>query len=376
MLASRSSIAIRRGPDLSGVVRRKQGRSVIAVDVVEDFSSLRELQPVWNSFLSRSCNKSVFLTWEWIETWWQAYGFNFNLLVLVAHDRGAVCGIAPLVVRRGSSARLELFGQNKAYGEYLDFIVPRDLERDVIPALCRRIILLGALGKWRGVHFATVLVDSPNLALIEEEFAKGGVALQRVSARVCPFVELPAAWEEYLMLKGKDFSRRVLYNERRLARSGKVTLELPRDESEIDGFFDELVELHSRRWNQEVDAKFFTFHRHIAHLFFGLNQLLLCRLRVGQRVVAAKYDFLFDNKVWGYQGGWLPEFKDREVGSVLLCEIFKWSVGQKYREYDFLEGDAWYKRRWSTAHRSAFDLVHGSQLTAYVFDEPDGVPIK
>jgi CelD/BcsL family acetyltransferase involved in cellulose biosynthesis len=56
------------------------------------------------------------------------------------------------------------------------------------------------------------------------------------------------------------------------------------------------------------------------------------------------------------------------VGSALLAEIFEWGIGQGLREYDFLEGDAWYKRRWSTAQRTAVDLVFGGEPAGYVFE--------
>jgi CelD/BcsL family acetyltransferase involved in cellulose biosynthesis len=82
---------------------------------------------------------------------------------------------------------------------------------------------------------------------------------------------------------------------------------------------------------------------------------------------------VFDNKIWGYQGGWLPEFKDRDVGNVLMARILKDAIQNGRREYDFLEGAAWYKSKWSTAHHTAFDLVHGAPTNAYVFEEPSGV---
>jgi CelD/BcsL family acetyltransferase involved in cellulose biosynthesis len=319
--------------------------------------------------LDGSRSRSVFLTWEWIDTWWRAYSEGFDLLVLLARRNDEVLGIAPFVVRK-ASRRLEFFGQNKAYGEYLDLVVAAGLESSVTPAICARIAELGRLGKWRDIHLATMLVGSPNLSLIVNSLAGAGIEMRQGPVRICPFVRLPGTWNEYLALKGTEFTRRIRYNERRLARFGPVRFETPRHEAEVDPFFDSLVELHAHRWKTEVDREFFGFHRDLAKAFYPLNQLLLARLWVGSAIVAVKYDFVYDNKIWGYQGGWLTEFRGREVGNIMIAEILKNAIDSRLREYDFLEGEAWYKARWSTSQHMAVDLVCGETVGAYIFEEP------
>lgn len=326
-----------------------------------------ELAPIWNNLLVKSRAKSVFLTWEWIETWWRTYHSGFDLLVLIAFEDGAACGIAPLIVRKGPNPRLEFFGQNKAYGEYLDFIVPISREDKVTPALCRKITELHEQGKWQRMNLAVMLEDSPNFSLIADSFRENGFEIDKSPERHCPYLEFPASWEQYIALKSDKLRKQIEYNERRLTRCGKLTIEFPNDISEVDDFYNDFVNLHNQRWAKPMDEVFFNFHRRIAHQLFPLNRLLLARLRVGQTIVAAKYDFIFDNKVWGYQGGWLNEFSKMEVGSVLLCEIFKYCINQGIREYDFLEGDSWYKRRWSTSSYSAFDLTFGNAGSAFIF---------
>jgi CelD/BcsL family acetyltransferase involved in cellulose biosynthesis len=344
---------------------------MIEIEIIDSLSRLQSLRAVWNPLLGKSWGQSVFLTWEWVEAWWETYHAGFELLVLAARHDNEVRGIVPLVVRK-QTRRLEFLGQNRAYGEYLDFLVPQGLEASTVPAMCKAIMELGGLGRWSNIHLATVLADSPNLNFILTELRNAGADLRQSPPRVCPFVQLPPTWEDYLALKGSGFSRRIRYNEGRLAQLGTVTVESPSNEQEVDEFFDDLVDLHNRRWGTEMDPQFSGFHRQIARTFFGLDQLLLVRLRVGSTIVAAKYDFVFDNKIWGYQGGWLPEFQDREVGNVLMARILKQAIQDGRREYDFLEGEAWYKSRWSTSQRTAFDLVHGELANAYIFEEPSG----
>jgi hypothetical protein len=285
----------------------------------------------------------------------------------VALENGEPCGIAPLIVRQGKTTRLEFFGQNKAYGEYLDFIVPGGRESQVTPEICKKIAELHGLGVWHNMNLAVIREDSANFPHITNSLRQHGIEINQSAARFCPFVQLPISWEFYLTQKSGKLRKQIEYNERRLARHGSAVIEFPSNIEQVDEFFDDLIYLHNQRWDKAPDNVFFDFHRRIAHRFFPLNRLLLARLRLGQTIVAAKYDFIFDNKVWGYQGGWLTEFGKLEVGSILLCEIFKHCIHQGIREYDFLEGDDWYKRRWSTASYTAFDLTSGNGGSAYIF---------
>ena len=50
-----------------------------------EFGALRD---DWNALLCRSAADNIFLTWEWLHTWWEHFGSNKNLLLLAIEDRG------------------------------------------------------------------------------------------------------------------------------------------------------------------------------------------------------------------------------------------------------------------------------------------------
>ncbi len=336
--------------------------------MVSDSDTLRSLGPEWDRVAARSVSRSFFASWHWVETWWRHYQEPYDLLTLVARRGSEPIAIAPLVVRRGPSPRLEYMAQDRAYGEYLEVLGDPDDVEHAIPVLAGHLANLRSTGVWSSAHLATMLSTSPTLPLLEQALVQNGVAVLRTGERACPYVELPGTWPEYLRAKGPDLARRVRYNRSRLERSGPVQLEWPRDAGQVAEFFDEFVRLSHLRWRTPVHPRFVSFLQDLVLCLFPRGELVLCRLRVGDTVVAAKLDFVFDGKIWGYQGGWLPDWGTREVGSVLLCELFQWGIETGMREYDFLEGDVWYKRRWSTAVRLACDLVEGPDAPGYVFD--------
>ena len=60
----------------------------LQVVVVDSEQAFYGLEPIWNDLLESSGSRSLFLRWEWIETWWAVYGSDYRLLVLLAHDKG------------------------------------------------------------------------------------------------------------------------------------------------------------------------------------------------------------------------------------------------------------------------------------------------
>jgi hypothetical protein len=200
---------------------------LVRIELLEDNDGLDRLRPFWNRLLDKSRTRSVFLTWEWIKTWWEIYSSDFRLWTLVAYRLDEPCGIAPLVIRNGASPRLEFIGQNKAWGEYLDFIISRGMEEKLTPALCG--CLSANRHDWQRIHFATMLASSPNLPLIYRVLRRSGVEIAVSSRRNCPFIQLPPSWDIYLTSKGRRLRKRLRYNENRLSRLGELLLEFASD---------------------------------------------------------------------------------------------------------------------------------------------------
>jgi len=326
-----------------------------------------ELEPCWHDLLEASGSRSVFLTWEWVDTWLRHYHARFDPFFLVAIDRGRPAGIVPIVRRTGTRERHEFLGQNRAFGEYLDFIVPAEEEPRVAAALAGELAALCERGVIERMNLGVVRQTSPNLPVLLDAFQARGLPLCMSAPRISPVVALPSSWDAYIQAKGRKLGKRIAYNRRRLESLGEVSLEIAGTPDELHVFFDEFVELHNARWQHQQDQDFIAFHRELAGRFLARDALLMARLRVGGRTAAVKYDFIYDRRIWGYQGGWLPEMGRLEIGNVLICELFQHGIASGLEAYDFLEGDDWYKRRWSTAALHSVDLSFGEPGGAFVF---------
>ena len=48
--------------------------STLMVEIIDDVAAFERLRPEWTRLLQASAADSLFLTWEWLFTWWQAPG--------------------------------------------------------------------------------------------------------------------------------------------------------------------------------------------------------------------------------------------------------------------------------------------------------------
>ena len=75
----------------------------LRIEPVFEPDQFRVLGQEWNALLAASPADTIFLTWEWISTWWDVYGTDSRLYVLaVRDDDGTLVGIAPLRIRKRS----------------------------------------------------------------------------------------------------------------------------------------------------------------------------------------------------------------------------------------------------------------------------------
>ena len=99
------------------------------IKVIRDIAQLSDYRDAWNKLLVHSSNNHVFLTYEWLRTWWDVYGADKELLVLVVEDENGLLGIAPLYLETkkvmGVISLKQLFfvGNRHVGSDFLNFII-------------------------------------------------------------------------------------------------------------------------------------------------------------------------------------------------------------------------------------------------------------
>src|SRR6267378_4429941 len=82
-------------PSVAGV----EARQVVSVEIVENTERLMGMREEWNDLLAESAADCLFLTWEWLSTWWRHLSGDRKLYISTVRSRGRLVALAPLVVR-------------------------------------------------------------------------------------------------------------------------------------------------------------------------------------------------------------------------------------------------------------------------------------
>lgn len=327
----------------------------LLVTVIEDPSRLCHLAEEWNDVLADSDADGLFLTKEWLTTWWRHFGAGRTLALVTVRRQSQLLGIAPLYLHRkrfGSLmpyASLEFLGTGLAGSDYLDVVIRRGYEPQVSRSLAeyfqhRRLVM--TLSHMRAErHLAGQFVG---------ELEEAGWSVHRSPVDVCPQISLRGyTWDSYLATLGSqhryNFNRRL----KNLHKQGVLVLDVVEKEDQRREALQTLIDLHHRRWDERGGSGSFhvpvmhAFHEEFSRLALERGWLRLFILRLNGRAIGALYGFRYARRFSFYQSGFDPAFRQHSVGLVTMGLAIKHAIQEGVECYDLLHGTEAYKALWA-----------------------------
>ena len=298
----------------------------------------------WRALEARSCC-SFFQSWTWVGCR-VAERFSAPLLVR-AWCRAALVGLA-LFNRRGLSLAPRALwlhetgdpGEDSVFIEHNGPLVAEACAEDVCAAILR-----AALAD------AGTLVLSGVGAAVRDAVTGIGVCHLR-SLRPAPSVLMAghdeAGWRAGL---GGPTRAQLARSRRRLERLGPLSWRRAGSVSEAQAGLSQLAELHRRRWEREgrkgafSSSAFMRFHQDLIARAVPRGEASIVHLAAGNRAVCSLYEFRWRGTVLAYQSGVdMEAYANTSPG--LLAHTFAIDDARKagFDRYDFLAGDARYKR--------------------------------
>jgi CelD/BcsL family acetyltransferase involved in cellulose biosynthesis len=332
-------------------------------------------EALWNELLKDSSSDSLFLTWEWVTTWWSVYGSGSRLHMLVARAaNGDLLGIAPL---KASALRVPLLACDRfefigsgsdVTPEYLDFIVRSGYEDAVIPAFLDSLMSDGhdVVLDLRSIRPGSSVPG----ALVRRQSKRGRDVKVEWDAE-CPRLALPASVEQFKSEQSRNYRKKVGEYQRRCERELALRFRVSATLEELKRDMCALVDLHHRRWKGASRAfrtpEYCRFHETVAERFFAKGNTRMLVLERGSQPIAALYCYHYGGHFLFYQGGWDPEFARYRPGLVMMDRAIQQAIGEHAHVFDFLRGLETYKARWATERRASLRATawnSGSSWTA------------
>lgn len=351
-------------------------REPVRIQILRSTAELERFAPAWRALWQSDPRATPFQHPAWLLPWWRQFGQpESGSAVLQPALRAAVLsrgpepiGLLPLYIypepRTGERKLLPL---GVGTTDYLDGVfhpecTARDI-RDTLDVLAEDTgwDRLNVLQLREGSRLAEAFRATPEA----QHFA--AASCWRTPA--APISELPA-----------KLRRHVMYYRNRAARSGELSLEFS-NAATLPAMFDDLMRLHTQRWQQSgepgifADPRMIAWHREALPGLEAAGLLRLCALRRNGETLATAYA-LGDPVVRAQQRTGRAEYvyitaysvdhADLRPGTILLALAMEQAANEGVATIDMLRGDEGYKQLWhmTPVATSGYRLVHPRRAAA------------
>ena len=338
--------------------------STYIISLTHDPKVLIGLQEQWEALQDRSSADGIYLSWEWVNAWWEYFGHEHELWLLQAHTPdGKLVGIAPLtltsfapVAKRLSMIKwrqLQLAGAGMGL-EHLDLIIEHGFEKSITEAFINHLRKFQS--RWDVLHVSGLCEGTGGLSTIKD---CPKIAWEEEIDLVAPYIALPATWDEYFSglskLKRKAERRRMRDLDEQYP--DKWALERITSPEMLHPTFDRLIELHQATWAVRglpgafYDARFAVFFRELSLRFLRRGWLRMYRLCLDGKIAAVLCTYEYRGRIYDFVSGVDYTYGDLGVGHVITQLAIKSAIETGIREYDFMWGNEPYKYDWNAVDR-------------------------
>ena len=316
-----------------------------------------ELAAEWDGLAGRSMTDTPFQTCAYQQSWWQNLHPEGATLATIAVRRaaGELMAIACLYVTQEGHI---YFNGCVEETDYLDLICPAAYAEEAWTAVFN-ILCSPQFPDWTALDLCNVPAASPTRSILSQLAQQHQLPLTETIHEVCPVIQLPATFAEYLAaLDSKQ--RREIQRKLRRAHGSGVMITNVGQEDDLDQAVNDFLELlqkstfEKRDWLNE--GRRAIFHE-TAKSALQADTLHLMFAEVEGRRAAALFNFDYKNRIWVYNSGLDPTvFGSLSLGVVLTAKAIEKAVEDGRSEFDFLRGNETYKYRFGAKDTEIFRL--------------------
>ena len=308
------------------------------------------LRPEWNDLVHRNCCDTLFLTWEWQSTWWKHLGEG-DLVLLgfrADDDDGRLVGIAPLYFARDQADRVVVHEVGcRDVSDYLDLIIERGQEDAVYGALLD--YLEREAPAWDLVDLCNIPQGSLTFVRLRElAEARSYQTLVEIED-VCPLIDLPSTWDEYLAMLSKKQRHEVRRKLRKAEAEADTRFFVVGPEHDLQAEMETFIDLHQKSTpekDQFMDPQMQGFFFEVAQVLQQQGWLQLSFVEMDGVQAASLLNFNYGGDILVYNSGYDPaQFRHLSPGIIVTTRSIEQAIALGRNRFDFLRGDEVYKYR-------------------------------
>ena len=328
--------------------------SVTTVSTLADFLAMEQ---EWNDAVDRSGVGHPFLRHEWLRTWWECFGENRTLHILVVRASGRIVAIAPLMREHATMYGIPVRRIDLLHNDHTpraDFIVA-DRAADAYRAIWQA--LADARASWDLLQLSRLVRDTPTFETMRALSEGDGCPTGSWQGDVSPFLTLSGTWDDYYASLPAKFRSNLRNRLSRLTRLGEPALEVLEGAEAIERGREDALRLEASGWKRESgtsicsDPAVERFYRLLAERATERGWLRLMFLTVGGRRIATSYGSCYDKRLFLFKTGYDPEFATCSPFKLLTFLAIQRAYDEGLAELDFLGDAEPWKLEWTETSR-------------------------
>ena len=336
------------------------------IRIISDLKQFESLSATWNSLLPKcQDDNSIFLTYEWLRTWWRHFGEGRKLNILLIEKGGQVIGIVPLMKAEYKMGLvrfhiLETIGSTNC--NYVWVTRPENRQEAITAVLAylKEELIKNKLA----LRLTLVPEDSKFLNVLSAQTSQVSeeLVIKKRIMTSAPYITLPTSWDKYFYSLSQRRRKKLRHALRSLGKSHNVEFKQFAADSVEEGlnrFFD----LHQRRWQSvNIRGMFSTtkmkeFYRDIASQFLKRNWLHFSCLAVDNNMASGEYGFVYNRKFYALTWAYATRYSKYGVGHLHEMYLIKCAINNHLQEFDFLKGEEPYKFHWTKSTRKYVEAI-------------------
>jgi CelD/BcsL family acetyltransferase involved in cellulose biosynthesis len=344
---------------------------VLTLETLLTIEDLSAIAPEWDSLALLNPRDGLCRSASWCIAWHRHLRPDAKPFVVTARKHGRLVGVAPLCTMRkhGILRTLTFAGEDIACGDYLGLLTEPDCAAEVEHAVFSELKTRAKL--WDLMHLPAVLESE--VSRCSEIYVRDfGPEMRLSNRRICPFISLPATYEEYLQTLSGKRRKSIRLQRKYLMSENGVEVRVASSGRELQADLDVLIELHQARWNSAGLPGTLTrrgFREFLSALSTQVNDHGCLRLFTawhGGTPIAAQLNFHFKNSAMQFQAGWDPQSDLASLGpgALLISCAIEHAIVEGKTYYDFMRGAEEYKFHYTQTHRTIVNFSGARSLTA------------
>ena len=339
----------------------------LSVDLITHADTLSQDDlKLWNQLATNPLQR-----WEWLGSWWFAYQREYQFSVLSVRRDGQPIAFAPWCIeKRLSTGRtIQFLGSGKACTDHLSLLVRPEDTNLVCESIANWLVHAGSKANkelprthlWDSIELIGVDATDAPINCLTESLQNARLDVRRSEGTGCYVIDLPSEWDDYVKMRSKS-GRREIRQSLKNVDSGKITVQIVKNEQELAGLWDLFVALHQRRRHASGTTGCFDhppfglFLRKAAGELLKAGLLQLVVAKADGVPVATQFAIVDEDTWYFYQSGMEPDAAELRPGLSVFCHAIRETIQIGRKRFDMMRGDEPYKPRWRAELQPAQEI--------------------